>query len=223
LVQGYPEVPLLGPQQAQGAAIWNHGRGTYYDALDISKRAPPSFVTLLRDDRWDIFRLERPPGGDSLNTSTEALLAAVRQLKAQGYRRIVLMGQSAGAWISLICAGKSEDVYAVIATAPAYYGVDRPTFTMNASALYDYLDDIKTARIMIAFFTDDPFDPGGRGDEAEAILERHHVPHLIIDRPEGLSGHGAARNALFYHRFGPCLRAMVGDGPVPKLRECETD
>jgi hypothetical protein len=94
---------------------------------------------------------------------------------------------------------------------------------MNASALYDYLDDIRTARVMIAFFANDPFDPGGRGAKADAILGRHGVPHLIVDRPDGLNGHGASSSALFYHRFGPCLRAIVGDGAVPGLRECETD
>jgi len=220
---GYPDTPLLGPQQARGAVIWNHGTSTYYAALDSSKSVIPSFVTLLRDDRWDVFRLDRPPAGESPNTSTEALLAAVQQVKAQGYRRIVLMGQSAGAWIALITAGKSADIYAVVATAPAYYGVDRPRFTMNASALYDYLDDIKTTRIMLAFFNDDPFDPGGRGAKAEAILGRHGVPHLIVDRPDGLNGHGASSSALFYHRFGPCLRAIVGEGAVPNLSECETN
>lgn len=220
---GYPEVRLLGPQKAQGAVIWNHGTSTYYAALDSSKSAIPSFVTLMRDDHWDVFRLDRPPEGESPNTSTEALLEAVGRLKTEGYRRIVLMGQSAGAWISLIAAGKSTDIYAVIATAPAYYGVDRPRFTMNASALYDYLDDIKSARVMIAFFNDDPFDPGGRGARADAILGRHGVPHLIVDRPDGLNGHGASSSALFYHRFAPCLRAMVGDGAVPERRNCETD
>jgi hypothetical protein len=76
---------------------------------------------------------------------------------------------------------------------------------------------------MIAFFTDDPFDPGGRGAKADVILGRHGVPRLIVDRPDGLNGHGASSSALFYHRFGACLRAMVGDGAVPELRECETD
>jgi len=220
---GYPDRALLGPQAAQGAVIWNHGANSYYAAIDSSQSSIPLFVTLLRDDRWDVFRLDRPSVGEAVNTSTEALLSAIRQLKTQGYRRIVLMGQSAGGWISLIAAGKSADVYAVVATAPAYYGVDRPRYTMNASALYSYLDDIKTGRIMIAFFTDDPFDPGGRGAEAEAILTRHGVPHLIVDRPEGLSGHGASSSGLFYRRFGPCLRTMVGDGAVPKLGECQTD
>jgi pimeloyl-ACP methyl ester carboxylesterase len=220
---GYPDRALLGPQAAQGAVIWNHGTTSYYGALDSSQSAIPAFVAALSDDRWDVFRLDRPPAGESPNTSTEALLAAISQLKAQGYRRIVLMGQSAGAWISLIAAGKSADVHAVIATAPAYYGVNRPKNTMNASALYGYLEGIKAARVMLAFFTDDPYDPGGRGAEADAILGRNGVPRLIVDRPEGLSGHGAGTSGLFYRRYGPCLRAIMGDGAVPKLSECQTD
>ncbi len=177
---------------------------------------------MLRDAGWDVYRLDRPPQGETPDVSSAALLSGIAELKARGYRKIVLAGQSAGAWISLITAGRTSDVYAVIANAPAYYGVDRPRYTMNASALYDYLDRIKSGRVMVSYFADDPYDPGGRGARTDEILTRHGVLHLVIDTPEGFRGHDSGNSGLFYRRFGPCVLAMVGDGPVPQRGDCET-
>ena len=49
---------------------------------------------------------------------------------------------------------------------------------------------------MISFFNDDPYDPGGRGAKADEILSRRAVPHLILDRPDELIGHGAGNSGL---------------------------
>lgn len=119
-------------------------------------------------------------------------------------------------------AGRTADLYAVIANAPAYYGVDRPRYTLNATALYDYLDGIKSGRVMVSYFADDPYDPGGRGARTDEILTRHGVLHLVVDTPAGFRGHDSGNSGLFYRRFGPCVLAMVGDGPVPRRGECET-
>lgn len=94
---GYPDRALLGPQAAQGAVIWNHGTTSYFAARDPSQNPIPVFVTLLRDAGWDIFRLDRPPQGEAPDVSSAALLSGIAGLKAQGYRKIVLAGQSAGA------------------------------------------------------------------------------------------------------------------------------
>ena len=219
---GFPDHPLLGAEAASGAVIWNHGTTAYYGAIDPSQSPMPVVVTLFLEAKWDVFRLDRPPQGEALSSSVGALLAAIGQLRAERYRKIVLAGQSAGAWISLVAAGRSADIYAVVGTAPAYYGVDRPRYLMNASALYNYLDEIKGARIMVSYFRDDPFDPGGRGPQTAEILARHGVAHLVIDQPDGLSGHGAGGSGSFYRRFGACVLAMVGDGPVPQRNECES-
>ncbi|HUN45584.1 MAG TPA: alpha/beta hydrolase, partial [Stellaceae bacterium] len=219
---GYPDRPLQGPQAAKGAVIWNHGTTTYFAAKDSSLGAIPVFVTLLRDAGWDVYRLDRPPQGEAIDASRDALLAAIADLKGRGYRRIVLAGQSAGAWISLIVAGRTADVHAVIVNAPAYYGVDRPRYTMNATALYDHLDAIKSGRVMVSYFAEDPFDPGGRGVRTDEILARRGVAHLVIDQPDGFLGHDSGNSGLFYRRFGPCVLAMAGEGPVPRRADCET-
>jgi len=57
-------------------------------------------------------------------------------LKHRGYRRVVLAGQSFGAFISLIAAGHSGAVDTVIGTAPAAYGSaqsDPTGYPLNAT------------------------------------------------------------------------------------------
>jgi hypothetical protein len=144
------------------------------------------------------------------------------RLKSQGYRKIILGGQSQGAWISLMVAGSSADIYAVIANAPATHGWRPPRNAMNATDLYENLEHIDRGRIMISYFRDDPYDPGGRGPRSDEILSQHGVAHLVLDRPDGLTGHGAGERAYFYRRFAPCVLALAGDGAVPQRKPCET-
>jgi pimeloyl-ACP methyl ester carboxylesterase len=220
----YPSVALKGPQAAKGAVIWSHGINSILGKEDADSPTPV-FIGLFRDDGWDVFRLNRARMIEEPRTTTEELVARVHRLKQQGYAKIVLAGQSGGAWISLMAAGRSDEIHAVIANAPAYYGTSRGSVSMefqkNAFVLYDHIDRIRRGRIMISFFRDDAFDPGGRGVEADAILSRHDVPHLILDRPEELAGHGAGNSGLFMRRFGACALAVAGDGAVPR-GECQS-
>ena len=49
------------------------------------------------------------------------------------------------------------------------------------------------------------------------------MPHLVIDRPEGFSGPFRGNTGLFLRRFGACLLAVAGDGPMPTRAGCESD
>ena len=222
LEPAYPATPLNEPAAATGAVIWNHGMNFLYGA-EGAEAPVPVFLTLLRDAGWDVFRLLRPRIGEEPRRSAAALAATAARLKQQGYRRIVLAGQSAGAWLSLMAAGESNDIHAVIADAPAYYGTDHPTYLKNGFVLFDHIDAIRRGRVMISYFADDPYDPGGRGSRSDALLAAHDVPHLVIDRPEGFSGHGSGNTGLFLRRFGACVLAVAGDGPMPTRAGCESD
>jgi dienelactone hydrolase len=218
----YPAVPLKGPQAAKGAVIWNHGVNFLYGS-EAAEAPLPMLTALFRDQGWDVFRLLRPRMSEEPRRSAEEVVARARQLKAEGYRRVVLAGQSGGAWLSLMAASRSDDIHAVIANAPAWYGTDRPTYLKNGFVLFDHIADIRRGRIMITYFADDPYDPGGRGAKSEELLAAQNVPHLVIDRPEGFSGHGSGNSGLFLRRFGGCLLALAGDGPVPRREDCESD
>ena len=221
----YPAAALKGPPAAKGALIWNHGINSILGKEGASS-PPPLFIGLFRDDGWDVFRLDRPRLSEEPRSTADELTRRAHKLKQQGYAKIVLAGQSGGAWIALMAAGRSDEIHAVIANAPAYYGTSAGSvsteFRKNAFVLYDHLERIHRGRIMISFFADDAYDPGGRATKANEILTRNGVPHLVLDRPAELIGHGAANSGLFMRRFGACALAVAGDGAVPR-GECQSD
>lgn len=217
----FPDTPMKGAAAAVGALVWSHGAGGIL-RTDNSTYGPPFLAYFMRDHGWDVFAFKRTTMDQESNSETKELLRNVTELKSKGYRKIVLVGQSDGGWISVMAAGKSQDIYAIIALAPAHYGTDRPRMNLNATAIFDYLGEVHGVRTMIAYFANDPYDPGGRGPRTEEILARNAVPHLLVDQPAGFSGHGSGESGRFLRRFGNCMLAVTGDGPMPQQRECET-
>lgn len=212
---------LLGPERATGAVVWNHGRSINVE--DCDSPTPP-YLRVLRDSGWDVLRFNRQRDGDTLTASTRRLVEQVTQLKRRGYRRIVLAGQSFGAFLALMAADASEDVDAVVATAPAAFGsFDEfyDSWRLNATRLYPLLERIKRARVMLFYFHGDDFDPGGRGERSRAILSGRQLGFSIIDQPAFLAGHWASSTGLFLRRFGSCVRDFVDTDKLEGERVCE--
>jgi pimeloyl-ACP methyl ester carboxylesterase len=200
---------LLGPSRASGVVVWSHGRSM---TVEDSKSPTPPFLRELRASGWDVLRFDRLRDADTLSASTRLLTDHVAELKRQGYRRIVLAGQSFGAFLALMAADASSDVDAVVATAPAAFGsFDEfyDSWRLNATRLYPLLDRVQRARVMLFFFHDDDFDPGGRGDRSRAILAGRGLGFAVVDQPAYLVGHWAASTGLFLRRFGGCIRDFV--------------
>jgi pimeloyl-ACP methyl ester carboxylesterase len=116
LVPAQDAASLVGAKRAQGAVIWSHGRSLEQEA---SLDPTPEYIGAFRAAGWDTFRLNRPSITDTLTESTAALAVEAEALKHRGYRRVVLAGQSFGAFISLIATGHRDAVDTVIGTAPA--------------------------------------------------------------------------------------------------------
>ena len=220
LVPAQEQAPR-GPTRAEGAVIWSHGR-----SIDVedSLAPTPEYIAEMRKAGWDTFRLNRLRAGDTLAASGAALASYAEQLKAKGYHRVVLAGQSFGAFISLIAADRSSAVDAVIGTAPAAYGNfedNYDTFRLNATKLYELLDNVRHARVALAFFHGDEFDPGGRGERALEILARRDLPSLIIDQPARLVSHWAASTHAFTIRFGDCLASFAAMDDAHGALSCD--
>ena len=210
----FPEMPMKGATETPGAFVWSHGAGGIF-RTDNSIYGPPYMAYLMRDKGWDVFAFKRTAMDQESNSETDELLRQVAQLRSKGYRKIVLAGQSDGGWISIMAAGRSKDIYAVIALAPAHYGTDRPRMTLNATALFDYLERVTAVRTMIAYFPNDPYDPGGRGPRTEEILTRHGV----AASPPG-SAPGAQRT--WCRPIGPLLPAVQHLLARPRRRWANT-
>jgi pimeloyl-ACP methyl ester carboxylesterase len=220
LVPAQDEASLLGGERAQGAVIWSHGRSLQ---KECSLVPTPDYISAFRAAGWDTFRLNRPSIIDTLPDSAATLARQAEGLKQRGYRRVVLAGQSFGAFISLIAADNSDAVDAVIATAPAAYGSAQSNpfgYGLNATRLYDLLGSVRRARVALFFFDGDIFDPGGRAPIANEILGARGLPHLVVDRPAGLPTHWASISPAFAAQFGPCLVAFAAGGPGSGALDC---
>src|SRR5579883_2803586 len=211
---------LLGPQRAMGVVVWSHGRSLSYE--DYKSPNPP-YLSVLRAAGWDVFRFDRLRDQDTLSGSSRRLAAYADRLKAEGYRRVVLAGQSFGAFLSLMAADRSDNVDAVVATAPAAFGSFSEfydSWRLNATRLYPILAKIKRARVMLFYFHDDDYDPGGRGPQSRKILERRGLPFAVINQPQYLTGHWASGTGLFLRRFGDCIREFIADDSLKGQFTC---
>ena len=212
--------PALGPAVALGAVIWSHGRSV--DSEDWTAPTPP-YIADLRGQSWDVFRFNRFRVEDTLTNSARALVDQVTRLKRQGYHRIALAGQSFGGFLALMAADASEDVDAVIITAPAAYGTyaqSDDTWRKNATMLYPLLEQIRRARVMAFYFHGDDFDPGGRGERTRAILTDRGLPYVVVDQPAQLTTHWAATTRDFSELYGACVRDFLSAEKLGKDAQC---
>jgi pimeloyl-ACP methyl ester carboxylesterase len=220
LVPADVSATLLGAERARGAVVWSHGCSLQEECSIVPT---PAYITAFRAAGWDTFRLNHSSVGDTLPDGAAALANEAEGLKRNGYRRIVLAGQSFGAFISLMAAGRSDAVDAVIATAPAAYGSAESNpvgYGLNATRLYEVLGSVRRARVALFFFEGDIFDPGGRAAMADRILGARRLAHLVVDRPAGLSTHWAGIGTAFAEHFAPCLVAFAASDPASGTLDC---
>ena len=213
--------PAIGPAKAKGVIVWSHGRSIN---TEDSESPSPAYLTALRDDGWDAMRFDRLSQGDTLSDSTKRLVEYTAQLKRDGYKQVILSGQSFGAFLALLAADSSSDVDAVIATAPAAYGSFDDfydSWRLNATRLYPLLERVKRARVMVFYFHGDDFDPGGRGERSRAILSQRGVGYAVVDQPAYLSGHWASSTGLFLRRYGGCIRDFANNEKLKSELACE--
>ena len=86
-----------------------------------------------------------------------------------GYRRVVLAGQSAGAWVSMAAAFRGAPVDGVISVAAAHHGYvkDMRDVSVARSEWQQIVRGIKPGpRVVLVNFAGDDYDVGGRMDDA---------------------------------------------------------
>lgn len=211
-----------GPQRARGVVVWSHGTASSRGIGRADARGTPvqGWVSLLNDAGWDVVRFDRAPDRDEAEAATAQLLGALPLLRQAGYARIVLAGQSRGGWHSLLAAQRApEQVFAVVAVAPAAHGAD-PRF--QGAALDDWrrlTGGLPAAgpRLASVLFRDDAFDasPPARIERWEARAATRQAPSLLIAPASGPADHSGGFPAAFTQSWGPCLLRFVNDATPP--------
>jgi hypothetical protein len=197
-----------GPAIARGAYLWAHGRAA--GGQDSRGGQPQPHVRIFNNAGYDVLRLDRAPATDETEAAAGWMRAALSELRARGYARIVAGGQSRGAWNALQALDRPGLADAVVAVAPAAHGA------AGSAAWAWALDDLRRivrmarsplARVAVANFTGDEFDPDpeGRAQIFRSLSTPKVGALLFLDRPQGLEGHGAGADARFTHRYGACL------------------
>ncbi len=202
-----PRMLWWGPGAARGVLVFAHGRAV--NRADLRGEQPQSWTRHFNNAGYDVWRFDRHPGSDDAARAAGWLREHLAALRAMGYRRIVVSGQSRGGWNSLMMLETPGLADAVIAIAPASHGqLGSPE---HMRALDDWRAILATARpsqarVVFANFRNDPFDPDPDRRAALAESLRGRVGALlVIDRPEGVEGHGGGASMPFNERFGPCL------------------
>lgn len=216
-----------GPSAAAGIIVYLPGAGPDDEATDRADPAVPPFVRDLNRRGWDIergniaasLRLNYAPARALINA---ALGQHLRDLRARGYRKVVFAGQSAGGFDVLHLAGQADHPDAIIAAAPACCGPrvwpdgqDNQWFFRNGTDYYDLLTKLQPTPVALIFFADDEFETADRGAASTDLLARREIPHLVINRPRGLSGHGASWNSAFAAQFAGCLHGFLDTRQAP--------
>jgi hypothetical protein len=209
LTPAFADQSPRGPRTARGVIVYSHGRSlTGEDSLSPA----PAYLRYLSKAGWDVLRFNRPSSEDTLPASAADLARRAEALKVKGYKSIILTGQSFGAFLSIMAAGQTTAVDGIVATSPAAFGSYSDSFDtwrLNATRLYSELAKLHRGRVLLAFFHGDDYDPGGRGERAQAILSRNGVSAIVIDQPPDLVGHLAAATPRFASRYGDCLERFA--------------
>jgi dienelactone hydrolase len=209
-----PFVVARGPVEARGMVVWSHG---YLHGLNNTESMPQPYVSRFHLAGYDVYRFDRRwTTRETYSGQIQDLIDATEQARRAGYKRIVLAGQSHGAWSSLDAAARGANVDAVIAVAPARHG-RKQQMRRGDEALADFVDLARrvarsNAVVAMTFFANDDYDVGGRGAEAKMSLAGREAPSLVIDAPTDFSGHDAGFLAAFNEKFGRCLFELADGG-----------
>jgi pimeloyl-ACP methyl ester carboxylesterase len=198
-----------GPEQARGVLVFGHGK----EALqDLRGRQPQSWTRHFNNAGFDVWRFDREPNADSARRAAAWLRAGLAELRRRGYRQVVVAGQSRGGWNALMVLNRPGLADVAIAIAAAAHGrLSEEDNRLHAQiaeleALMTEAAGASRARLAVADFRDDPFmaEPDRRAEILRRQRERF-AALLLIDRPEGVTGHGAGGTTAFNDRYGACL------------------
>lgn len=207
-----------GPSQARGVLIWGHS----YGGPEQDKRGiqPQAHNRPLNNAGYDVVRFDRQAMSDGRDAAAGWLRDGLRQLRRLGYRSVVVGGESRGAWNSLQVLDTPGLADAVIAVSAAAHGYGGSTNLMaQTDELRSILSGVAPGRTRVAFiqFANDLYisDPDRRAALMQNVAPRLEAL-LLIDRPDGLSGHDASGTDAFAERYGDCLKHFIMDVQPPR-------
>lgn len=226
-----------GPAKAKGLVIWNHG----YSPDKLAPEKVPPVMQYFAEAGWDSYHLQRHPiigvgkgkavAGATHDLTTPLILHMLEQPAVRAYSRILLMGQSRGAFATIQTGSLKPKIHGILPLSPAGFGDAGKSaeWRQNDTYIRELWEGYKNSGILVAagFFSgDDWFEtqqPNVRGPYAEKRLTELGVANFIINQPayHDMQGHGGGQSWEFARRFGPCLQQFFETGQKPSCGEAD--
>ena len=192
--------------------MWTHGLSDKDHNYGI-----PIYIPEIRLGNWDTYRFNRKYDSDFSNFTVDKtvrlhkraihrLSEIVDELHKKGYKKVVLAGQSAGAWLSLKLSTK-KPIYAVIGTAAATFGYKRYRYK-NASSVRGFIKQSKAQKILLFYFAKDKYNPNPEKimRKAHKVANKYGIELITYGLEHShIEGHGAANT----HRFADNHKDMI--------------
>ena len=204
-----------GPAQAAGVVVWAHGGGGYDDSRGGE---PAPAMRPFNNAGFDIVRYDRAPLVDNPVRAAGWLREELPVLRASGYRRVIVAGESRGGWTALQMLDTAGLADVVIAFSPAAHGSGAsPNLTAQVDDLRRMMGEAEPARTRVAMVQFAHDMSAGDMDRRAALLtglRTKEAAVLVVDRPDGFTGHFGWKSYEFGRRFGACLLHFATD-PTP--------
>jgi pimeloyl-ACP methyl ester carboxylesterase len=211
----------VGPATAKGVVYFIRGWSVGLGLDDF--RLTPYATQSLATGGWDVIGAKYPnrsigPHDNyaSVPAAAEFVRARAAALKAQGYKRVIVAGQSWGAWVA-VAAAQAEDFAAdaLWLTVPNIYGpritehgaVNRE-FPLNRTKFAALLPNLRTPAILETF-AGDKWDPGNLATLVRSHYQSLSRPDFVIDKPGGFVGHFSGWLPVYDYAFGQCIEAFL--------------
>lgn len=212
LLHPSPAFQPRGAEQARGALVW---------LTDASASPEPAWLRRAAERGYDIWMFE-PTGPDPL-------AAGLAALRADGYPRLIVAGQSRAAWIALTVLSHPGLADGVAAFSPSEYdsiSEQHPEAIGAFEALMRAAGHAPNTRLVFAQFADDPFDPDPqrRQDAVRQAGRTQALKLLPIFLPDRPRGHEGVYRPEFDRLFGarivrfldPEARRLESARPAPR-------
>jgi pimeloyl-ACP methyl ester carboxylesterase len=202
------------PGAAQGVIYFMRGHTGGRTENDF--HALHFFLGTLSQRGWNIIGAQAPYGVHYRPPDNGRVGAYVaersRQLRREGYKRVVVGGHSRGAWYTLMAEAQAKlDADALLLLVPASFGErtredgrPNPFFLKNRSEFIPLIRAVRKPTALF-LFEGDTFDPGGRGVIAAEQFQRRKLSSLLVSSPSGFKSHYAAVPPTFDFAYSACI------------------
>lgn len=222
----YTDLPEQGPAKAAGILFWNHGQAGNGEAS--WQNGPAPVIRLFAERGWDVWLVQRNPRCEGRweqrgSTYIANLLREVEAAREQGYRRVLVAGQSYGAGTAL-GAGQSNRVDGVLAFALSHGRGncrDPKTFTpqmipQQERYIREGIAQDRASRLLISMGKDDHCVGHSFTPLIAEALAKKPIAYIHFDEAAmPFSGHSAAMKREFAAMFGECIYKFFTQEPAP--------